>query len=449
MNQKNHYHIEQLLRTNQIDALKQILPQIPAKEISIAIRRLEPELKKKLFQLLDVDQAADVMLDIDKISLAIILSELDKPKLSELVSEMEADEATDIVKTIAAPDRTRILQALPEEDSKEVAELLQYPENSAGGRMSLDFLPLLETDTIGSALKKIRINRNLLPPSNIFFVIDEYSRLKGYVYLVDIIFNTPRMLLKRITKPVPYQARLLDDQEEVIRQARNFEMTVIPVVDDLGTLKGVISSEDIIKVIEEEASEDIAKLGHAFELESAFSPIRKSVSHRLPYLYIDLLGAFIAAMVISSFEETLKMMIAVAAFMPVISEMGGATGSQVIAIIVRSIALGEVTYADTKRLLFKEIKVGFLTGLACGIITALIAIVFRGSPILGLVVFGALVVNMIVGAVTGLLIPLLLVRFKKDPALASGLLLTAVTDALGLFALLGFASLALRIFGHH
>ncbi|MBS4016390.1 MAG: magnesium transporter [Candidatus Latescibacteria bacterium] len=449
MNQKNHIHIEQLLRTGQIEALEQILPTLPAKEISIAIRRLEPELKKKLFQLLDVDQAADVMLDIDKVSLSIILGELDKPRLSELVQEMEADEATDIVGSVSAPERTRLLQAMPEQESKEVAELLKYPETSAGGRMSLDYLAILDSDTIGKALKKIRVNRNIIKPSNLFFVIDENSHLKGYVYLADLIFSSPRMLIKRITKPTQYQARLFDDQEEAIRAARKYDLTTIPVVDDAGVLKGIITSEDIIKVIEEEASEDIAKLGHSFELESAFSPIRKSARRRLPYLYIDLLGAFVAALVISSFEETLKMMIAVAAFMPVVSEMGGATGSQVIAIIVRAIALGEVTLADTKRLLIKEIRVGLLTGVACGALTALVAIIFRGSPILGLIVFGALVINMVVGAATGLLLPLILVKLKKDPALASGLLLTAVTDCLGLFALLGLATIAIKKFGAH
>jgi magnesium transporter len=449
MNQKNHIHIEQLLRTGQIDVLKTILPTIPVKEISIAIRRLEPELKKKLFQLLDVDQAADVMLEIDKISLSIILGELDKPKLSELVNEMEADEATDIVGSISVQERTRVLQAMPEEDSKEVAELLKYPETSAGGRMSLDYLAILDSDTIGSALKKIRVNRNIVKPSNLFYVIDENSRLKGYVYLADLIFSSPRMLIKRITKASLYQARLLDDQEEAIRAARKYDLTTIPVVDDAGVLKGIITSEDIIKVIEEEASEDLAKLGHSFELESAFAPVRKSVQRRLPWLYIDLAGAFVAAAVIGSFEQTLKTMIMVAAFMPVISEMGGATGSQVIAIIVRSLALGEISFNDAKRLLFKEVKICFLTGIACGVISSIVALIFRGSPILGLIVFGALVINMIVGGIVGLMLPLILHKFKKDPALASGLLLTAVTDALGLFTLLGLATLAIKIFGHH
>lgn len=449
MNHKNHIQVEQLLRTNQIDALKNILPNIPVKEIGIAIRRLEPELKKKLFGLLDIDQAADVMLEIDKISLAVVLGELDKPKISELVREMDADEATDIVSNIPLAERSKVLQSLPEENSREVVELLKYPETSAGGRMSLDFLAILSSDTIGSALRKIRLNRNIVKPANLFFVVDEQSKLKGYVYLTDLMFSSPRMLIRRIIKPSPFQAHLLDDQEQAIRNARKYDMTTIPVVDDLGVLKGIITSEDIIKVIEEEASEDIAKLGHSFELESAFAPIRKSVQRRLPWLYIDLAGAFVAAAVIGSFEQTLKTMIMVAAFMPVISEMGGATGSQVIAIIVRALALGEISFSDAKRLLLKEIKVCLLTGIACGIISSIVALIFRGSPILGLIIFSALVINMIVGGIVGLMLPLILHKFKKDPALASGLLLTAVTDALGLFTLLGLTTLAIKIFGHH
>lgn len=447
--QKNHIHIEQLLRTGQTDELKKLLRQVHHNEIGIALRRLEPELKKKLFQLLDVDQAADVLLDIDKTSLSIILGELDKPKLSKLVQEMDADEATDIVGTMPAQERTSVLQTLPEQESKELAELLKYPENTAGGRMSVDFLALLDYDTIGSALKKIRVNRTIVKPSNLFFVINETSKLVGYVYLTDLVFTSPRMLIKRITKPCPFYAHLLDDQEQTIRSARKYDLTIVPVVDDFGVLKGVITSEDIIKVIEEETSEDFAKLGGAQEIEAAFSPLKKSVKSRLPWLYIDLLGAFVAAVVVGSFEGTLKTMIAVAAFMPVISEMGGAAGSQVIAIIVRALALGEITFNDAKRLAFKEFRVGLLTGIACGIFAAIVALFFRGSPILGLIIFGAIIINMIVGVLTGLMLPLILSRLKKDPALASGLLLTAVTDALGMFALLGLTAIAIKIFGHH
>ncbi|MCX7784983.1 MAG: magnesium transporter [candidate division WOR-3 bacterium] len=448
-NQKHHLTIEQLLRSNQIENLKELLPKIHHSEIGIAIKRLEPSLKIKLFQLLDVDQAADVLLDIDRYSLGIILGELSKPELSQIVKEMEADEATDIVGTMPIQERTSVLQTLPEEASRELAELLKYPENTAGGRMTIDFLPLLENETIGSALRKVRANRTKVQPTNLFFVTDDLSKLQGYVYLTDLVFTSPRMLVKRITKPCPFFAHVLDDQEQTIQAARKYEMTTVPVVDDAGVLKGIITSEDIIKVIEEEASEDIAKLGHAYELESAFSPITKSVRRRLPWLYIDLLGAFVAALVIGSFEQTLKTMITVAAFMPVISEMGGATGSQVIAIIVRSLALGEITFNDAKRLLLKELKVGLCTGGACGIVTAFVAIIFRGSPLLGLIVFGALVINMIVGAITGLMLPLILSKLKRDPALASGLLLTAVTDAIGLFALLGLTALAIKIFGLH
>lgn len=447
--QKNHIHIEQLLRTGQIEQLKLLLPQLHHTEIGIALRRLEPELKKKLFQLLDVDQAADVLLDVDRVSLSIILGELDKPKISKLVQEMDADEATDIVGTMPVQERTSVLQTLPEQESKEVTELLKYPESSAGGRMSVDFLALLDCDTIGSALKKIRVNRSIVKPSNLFFIINDKSRLVGYVYLTDLVFTSPRMLIKKITKPCPFSAHLLDDQEQVIGSARKYDLTTIPVVDDFGVLKGIITSEDIIKVIEEETSEDFAKLGGAQKIETAFAPLKKSVKSRLPWLYIDLLGAFAAAAVVGSFEGTLKTMIAVAAFMPVISEMGGAAGSQVIAIIVRAMALGEITFNDAKRLALKEFKVGLLTGIACGGFAAIVALIFRGSPVLGLIILGAITINMIVGVLTGLMLPLILSKLKKDPALASGLLLTAVTDALGMFALLGLTSMAIKIFGHH
>jgi len=438
--------IRELLERRDFGGIKRLLKTLHYRDIARIIERLDPVHKLLIFENLDLDVAADTLLELDEFSLKVILAKLDRPELTKLVSEMDSDEATDIVATMTPRRRREVLRAIPKQTSKEVAELLKYPENTAGGRMSLDFLSLYTTDTVASSLRKIKRMREDIPKRAIFFVTDKNKRLLGWVHLRDLVFSSPRKLIKSILRPLKAKVYTMDDQEDVARIAMKYELSLVPVVDDLGILKGVITYDDIMDVIEEENTEDILRFGGMGEIESAFAPPAKSAMRRLPWLYINLITAFLAAAVVGVFQNTIRAMVTLAVVMPIVAGMGGNAGIQTLTLIIRSIALGEVELSDAKRVLFKELRVGLLTGTAVGALTGFIAWVFHAPLILAPLVFVSLIINMGIACGMGVAIPFLLKRLGLDPSLASGVILTTFTDCIGFFVLLGLASLALKIF---
>ncbi len=424
-----------------------LAPLHPA-DVADIIERLSAELKPKAFDLLqdNVDRAADVMLELDSESLKVVLADLDRAELTDLLKGMESDDATDVVAQLEDRERSEVIKELPEADRSEVAELLKYPENSAGGRMRMEFVALLQTDTVAQAIEKVRCAepQEVEPP--ILYAVGEDGRLVGYVSLRDLLRHRPETLIREVMRPVRALARVLDDQEEVAGLARKYDYSTVPVVDESGRLAGIITSDDILDVVIEEASEDIAKLGQTMGLEEAFSSVRKSVKGRVPWLFVSLFGGLLASFVVLLFQNTLRALVVIATFMPIVAGMGGAAGNQVTNIIVRALALGEVTVRDIGRLVWKQVRVGLIGGAATGALAALVALVLHGSPLLGAVIFLALVLNVTVGSSLGAMTPMILARMGKDPALASSLLLTATTDMVGLFILLGLTTLALRFF---
>jgi magnesium transporter len=223
-----------------------------------------------------------------------------------------------------------------------------------------------------------------------------------------------------------------------------YDLIEVPVVDSENRLQGIVTIDDIVDVLEEEATEDMLRLGGVGETEHAFTPTRKSVGRRLPWLGINLITAFLAASVVGLFQDTIKAVVTLAVFMPIVAGMGGNAGTQAVTIIVRSIALGEVTVADTWRLLLKEATVGVLMGLVIGTLAGIAAYLWIGNPVLGIVVGLALIANLLFAGIVGASVPLFFRRLNLDPALASGILLTTVTDLMGFFIFLGLATLLLR-----
>jgi magnesium transporter len=378
-----------------------------------------------------------------------ILAELDRSKLTDLIREMESDDATDIVARLEKEDRTGVIRELPEEDRTEVSELLKYPENSAGGRMRMEFVALDVADTVTQAIDRVRhaTPQEIEPP--ILYVVGPGRSLVGYVSLRDLLRNALDTPIRRIMKQVRAFGRVLDDQEAIADLARKYDFSTVPVVDAAGRLAGIITSDDILDVIVEEASEDIAKLGQTTDLEDVFAPVRSSIRGRVPWLFVSLLGGLLSSLVVLAFRSTLEAKVVVAAFMPIVAGMGGAAGNQATNIVVRALALGEVTERDTARLLWKQVRVGLFAGATTGVLAGLLAVavaaVLGGSPMLGSLVFLAMLMNVTIGSTVGAMTPMILARMRMDPALASSLLLTATTDMLGLFILLGLVSLTLRL----
>jgi magnesium transporter len=276
------------------------------------------------------------------------------------------------------------------------------------------------------------------------YVVDERGHLVGVVSLRRLLLVSPETPLKRIMTADLISARVDMDQEEVARQVAAYNLLAIPVVDEENKLVGIITVDDVIDVIKDEATEDIYRLAGVSGDERAFTPAGESLRKRLPWLGINLLTAFLAAAVVSMFEETIGIFPVLAIFMPIVAGMGGNAGMQTLTVIVRGIALGELTWGNSRKALMKEMAVGIGNGIVLGVAAALIVWITRGNPMLGAILGMAMIINMFVAAAAGTLVPLGLRAANVDPALASSVFITTMTDVFGFFSFLGLAALFSR-----
>ena len=276
------------------------------------------------------------------------------------------------------------------------------------------------------------------------YVIDIRRHLVGVVSLRRLLLVSPGTPLKRIMTTDLISARVDTDQEEVARQVASYNLLAIPVVDEENKLAGVITVDDVIDVIKDEATEDVYRLVGVTGDDRVFTRPSESLRKRLPWLQVNLVTAFIAASVVALFEDTIGRWSALAVFMPVVAGMGGNAAMQTLTVIVRGIALGELTWANTRKALFKEAIVGIANGVGCGVVAGLVVWVWKGSPALGAIIGAAMLINMFVAATAGTLIPLALRAMKVDPALASSVFITTLTDIFGFLSFLGLGTLVLR-----
>jgi len=328
-------------------------------------------------------------------------------------------------------------------ESGVVENLLEYDEQTAGRIMNPVVFALNEDMTVGEAITELQNNRDV---EMVFYlyVVDDRKHLVGVVSLRRLLLVSPETPLKRIMTADLISARVDMDQEEVARQVAAYNLLAIPVTDEENKLVGIITVDDVIDVIKDEATEDIYRLAGVSGDERAFTPAGESLRKRLPWLAINLATAFLATIVVAIFEPTIDRLAAVAIFMPVVAGMGGNAGMQTLTVIVRGIALGELTWSNSRKALLKEAAVGLGNGVVLGLLAALVAWLWRGNGTLGLVLGAAMIINMFVAATAGTLVPLGLRAANIDPALASSVFITTLTDIAGFLAYLGLATLFIQ-----
>ncbi len=417
-----------------------LLSQKHPEDVALILDKLDEEDRVRVFKYLPVELQADVLIRLDDESIDDVLKALSEKDISELVGEMDVDDAVDVLGELSDEERQRVLSYVPPEEREEVKELLRYPENSAGGLMTTEYIAYDADQTVEETLRRLKEEEKPDEVSSIIYVIDKKGRLLGEVYLRDLLRADPKTRLGDIVREVPSVPVDLD-QEEVARLFEKYDVFSMPVVDDRGRLIGVITVDDILDVLEEEATEDIHRLSGWGEAESIYAPTLKMAQKRLPWLLINLVTAFVAASVVAIFKNTIAAFAYLAVFMPVIAGEGGNTGIQTIALVVRSLALGEIDFHDFKKLFFRELVVGLIVGSVVGLVSGLIAYFWVGNPYFGLLVFLGHVGNMVAGCIAGLTVPMVLKLLKQDPALASGVIVTTITDVTGYFIFLGLATI--------
>lgn len=377
---------------------------------------------------------------------AALLGTRSAEDIARLAQEIPSDDAAALIDYLPEDLSAAVLDLMRPKESGVVENLLEYDEQTAGRIMNPHVFALSEDMTVGQAIAELQGARDV---EMVFYlyVVDERRHLVGVTSLRRLLLVAPETPLKRIMTSDLISARVDTDQEEVARQVASYNLLAIPVVDQENKLVGVITVDDVIDVIKDEATEDILRLAGVSGDERVFTPARESLKLRFPWLAVNLATAFLAASVVALFEGTISQLTVLAIFMPIVAGMGGNAATQTLTVIVRGIALGELTWSNARKALIKEVTVGVSNGLATGLIAALVVALFRGDPVIGALLGVAMLFNLLVAAVAGTLIPLGLKALKIDPALASAVFITMFTDVAGFASFLGLATLYLRMAG--
>jgi len=357
---------------------------------------------------------------------------------------MEPDEAADVLGDLSPEMAANAIAEM--EDAEVVIPLLSYPDETAGGLMTTAVLSLSPHKTAHEAIEILRAET---PGSDIpyyLYVVDEEKKLMGVVGLRDLIVAQPEMVVQDFMDPDVRFATTEMDQEDVAHMMVRYDLAALPVVSDDGVLWGVITHDDSMEVLEEEATEDIYRLANVSDADlSIDSSIGLSVKRRLPWLFLSALTALFASWVITRFESVIAQVALLAAFLSVVAGLGGNTATQSLAIIVRAIALGEIEFRHAWKTVLKESAIGLIDGIAVGLVVGVGVYLWTDNYIIGIVLCLALIVNMFVAAIAGTLVPLFLKAIGQDPALASSVVVTAITDSVGFAVFLGMAAYALTV----
>ena len=360
-------------------------------------------------------------------------------QLARLFQELPSDDAAAVIGYLPEELSAAVLELMRQKDSDEVQHLLDYADQTAGRIMNPNVFALSEDVTAGEAIEALQTSRDV---EMVFYlyVVDDRRHLVGVLSLRRLLLVSPETPLKRIMTTDLMSARVETDQEEVAQVVASYNLLAIPVVDGENKLVGLITVDDVIDVIKDEATEDIYRMAGVSSDEHVFTPAWESLRKRLPWLGVNLVTAVLAALVVRLFQSTIDHVVALAAFMTIVASMGGNAATQTLTVIVRGIALGDLTWSNSRQALVKEALVGFGNGLILGIAGAGVAWWVVGNPYFGGILALAMVINLLVAAVAATLIPFGLRAIKVDPALASSVFITTLTDMFGFFAFLGLAT---------
>ena len=392
-----------------------------------ALNALEEPLRAPIIEGFNPDYAARVLLEPDLTTAVAIVH--------ELPSEISAD----LLPYLPENFQRDLLEALPNLHSEEIEALADYREDSAGSVMSPEFVSLREAATVGDALTRLRrlalVGRNV----NYVYVVDEETRLTGVLVLRDLILTPPTTPLRDIMIGNVIRVYTDDEIDTVADLLLERSLLSVPVVDDGERLKGVVFATQLVSELQEEGFEDAQKMFGAGSDEHASSPPRFAISKRLPWLTINLATAFLAAAVVGAFDGIISQLTILAAFLPVVAGQGGNAGAQALAVTLRSLALDELDARRPRKIIVKEALVGFVNGVATGLLAGTAAAIFSGNVALGVVIAVAMVLNLVMAGVAGAAIPVVMERFGQDPAQSSNIILTTVTDIVGFASFLGLA----------
>ncbi len=430
------------LSVNDDEQVDFLLEPLHSADVADIFEQLGDSDRKLLTTVIGSKMEPGVLSELDDSTLGDVIAEMDDADVARAITQMESDDAIHVLEDMNKDEQRRIIDALPHEDRIVVEEGLSYPEESAGRLLQRNLVSVPGRWEVGKVIDYFRTEKELPDEFYEVFVVDPMHHPIGTVKLNKILRSDREIIIRDIMEEDPTVVRVDMDQEEVAYLFRQYDLTSIGVVDDSGRLIGVIMVDDVVDVIEEEAEEDLMRMAGVHETDIAESVFEAS-KNRVIWLIVNLATAILASMVIAVFDATIEQMVALAVLMPIVASMGGNAGTQTMTVTVRAIATRDLTSSNVKRVIFREFSIALLNGVIIAVLIGVLSGAWFQNASLGGVMGLAMVINMIMAGLAGILVPICLDKLNVDPALASSIFVTTITDVIGFFAFLGLAAMVL------
>lgn len=421
-------------------AAADLVRDFKAPDVADVIEQLAPDNRVLLIQALGQSFDYEVLSELDETVRDQLSEALPNELLARAVTELDTDDAAYVIESLEESDKQEILAQIPSGDREALERALDYPEDSAGRLMQADFVAVAPYWTVGNVIDHMRDSDDLPDEFNEIFVVDPAFRVLGSVELSRLLRTKRDVAVSAIMNTDRHMVLATEDQESLARQFQRYDLMSAPVVDTNNRLVGVVTVDDVVEVIQDEAEEDMKALAGVGD-ESLADSVLETVRSRVPWLIVNLGTAILASSVIKHFDATIEQMVALAVLMPIVASMGGNAGTQTMTVTVRALATNKLGRVNAPRVVMREAFVGVANGLILSVIIGAVVFVWFGSGLLGAVIGAAMVVNAIAAGLAGILIPLTMDALDLDPAPASGVFVTMITDIVGFFAFLGLASI--------
>ncbi len=435
-------HIDQLLARKNDRALRQFLLHEPFNHLADVIDHLLNG-KRKIFSFLPPEKQAEVALVINEDSKKKIFHRLSDDAIARFLHFLEEDEATDVLQYLSPRQRASVLKKMKPKKRDNIEKLLTFSAETAGGLMDLNFINIDASTPLESVLEQIRVHTEGRREMPTVLVTNERQHVLGFIPERTLLFPPPKSTLDEHTVALPCISHRLD-REEVMQMMADMRAELVCVTNDDGSPLGIIHLRDLISVAEAEATEDLYRFAGVDIEEHALDPVAYKVRRRSRWLLLNLLTAFLAAFVVGLFQDTITRFAILAVYMPIVAGQGGNAATQALAVVVRGLAIGDIGWSKAKRVIFREAFAGMLNGVITGFVAGVCAITFGAPAVLGVILAISMVINLLVAGFFGALIPFILKRFNIDPAIASTVFVTTMTDVCGFFAFLGLGALFMK-----
>jgi len=433
--------ISDALETGDTTRLGHLLKPLHSADIASIFEHLGEDDRRHLTAYFGPELDPEILTELEDTVLDQVIRKMADKDVVEAISQLESDDAVDVLEDIDEPDRERIIAAMPDEERLAVEEGLSYPEDSAGRMVQKNIITVPGVWSVRQVMHFLHTEEDLPTEFYEIFIVDPLYHPIGMVSLSQLVRADDQIQVRDIMDSEANVVPADMDQEEVAHMFRQYDLTSMGVVDKNGRLLGVITVDDVVDVIDEEAEEDILRLAGVQDTDITES-IMEASKNRIVWLLVNLATAVLASMVISMFDATIEQMVALAVLMPIVASMGGNAGTQTMTVTVRSLATRDLTPSNVRRVIGKEFAISILNGAVMALIIGVLSMMYFHNPMLGGVIAAAMIINMVMAGLAGILVPLGLEKMDIDPALASSIFVTTITDVIGFFAFLGLASLA-------